>query len=153
MRFILCFVSIGNCYSSCRPSCISPPLPLVFFNGIQPTDSPMLHLRLLLFGFQTALTTAVCVVEYSSWPELSATEKSSLGGLYIPYFAFGESKAYSFPHTSLPRQTKGERQRVMLRIYFADTNLSAAVMFADMYGRVKARLMAAGGSSQKSKSP
>ncbi|KAF6240973.1 hypothetical protein HO173_000766 [Letharia columbiana] len=78
--------------------------------------SPMLHLRLLLFAFQTALTTAVCVVEYTSWPELSAAEKSSLGGLYIPYLIF------------------------------------SLVMFADMYGRVKARLMATGESSHKSNS-
>lgn len=53
-------------------------------------ESPTLHLRLLLFAFQTALTTAICVVEYSSWPELSAAEKSKLGGLYIPYLVFGE---------------------------------------------------------------
>lgn len=53
-------------------------------------DSPILHLNLLVFALQTALTTAVCIVEYRSWPELNSTEKSTLGGLYIPYFVFGK---------------------------------------------------------------
>ena len=57
----------------------------------------MLQLRLLLFALQTALTTAVCIVEYSFWPELSAAEKSNLGKLYIPYFVFGESDSFLFP--------------------------------------------------------
>lgn len=53
-------------------------------------ESPILHLNLLLFALQTNLTTAVCIVEYQSWPELSAAQKLALGGLYIPYFVFGE---------------------------------------------------------------
>ena len=61
----------------------------------------MFHLRLLLFAFQTALTTAVCIVEYHSWPGLSAAEKSGLGGLYIPYFIFGEYMSLIFPGTCL----------------------------------------------------
>lgn len=68
----------------------------------------MLHLRLLLFAFQTALTTAVCIVEYSSWPELSAAEKSSLGGLYIPYFCFGESESGLFPVSIFRNKRMGE---------------------------------------------
>ena len=59
-------------------------------------ETPMLHLRLLLFAFQTALTTAICIVEYNSWSELSTAEKSSLGGLYTPYFIFCESKPLIF---------------------------------------------------------
>ena len=107
----------------------------------------MLHLRLLLFAFQTAFTTAVCIIEYSSWPELSASEKSSLGGLYIPYFVFGQSKSY---FALLPMQTGGQKQSVLI-LMSAETVLSAVLMFADMYGRVKARLIAAR-ESQKSKS-
>ena len=53
-------------------------------------DSPALHLNLLIFALQTTLTTAVCIVEYHSWPELTTGEKSNLGGLYIPYLVFGE---------------------------------------------------------------
>ncbi|MDI1488736.1 MAG: hypothetical protein OHK93_008012 [Ramalina farinacea] len=51
-------------------------------------DSPTLNLTLLLFALQTALTTAVCVAEYRSWPELTPAEKTSLGGLYVPYLVF-----------------------------------------------------------------
>lgn len=54
-------------------------------------ESPALHLNLLIFALQTTLTTAVCIVEYHSWPELTSKEKSNLGGLYIPYLVFGES--------------------------------------------------------------
>ena len=54
-------------------------------------DSPALHLNLLIFALQTSLTTATCIVEYHFWPELTADEKSNLGGLYIPYLVFGES--------------------------------------------------------------
>lgn len=54
-------------------------------------DTPTLHLNLLVFALQTTLTTAVCIVEYHSWPELTTEEKSNLGGLYIPYLVFGES--------------------------------------------------------------
>ena len=55
------------------------------------SDSPTLYLNLLIFALQTTLTTATCIVEYHSWPELTADKKSNLGGLYIPYLVFGES--------------------------------------------------------------
>lgn len=113
----------------------------------------MLQLRLLLFAFQTALTTAICIVEYSFWPELSAAEKSNLGKVYIPYFVFGELEFYPFPtfHFRWRRGKGGGGESVELE-RFADTEWTAVVMFVDMYGRVKARLMAAGESLQKSKS-
>ena len=62
------------------------------------TDSPTLHLVLLLFSLQTALTTAVCVAEYNSWPELTAEEKNALAGLYVPYLVFGESLFFCVAH-------------------------------------------------------
>ncbi|KAL2052414.1 hypothetical protein ABVK25_007286 [Lepraria finkii] len=51
-------------------------------------SAPTLHLHLLLFAFQTALTTLVCIFDYQNWPELSATERSNLNTLYYPYFYF-----------------------------------------------------------------
>ena len=113
----------------------------------------MLLLRLLLFAFQTALTTGICIVEYSFWPELSAAEKSNLGKLYIPYFVFGESESFPFPLFLVRwRREKGGGGESVGLERFADTERTAVVMFVDMYGRVKARLMAAGQSSQNSKS-
>ena len=116
----------------------------------------MLQLRLLLFAFQTALTTAICIVEYSFWPELSAAEKSNLGKLYIPYFVFGEPESFPFPMFPFHcRRGKGGGGETVGLERFADTERTAVVMFIDMYGRVKARLMAAvaaGQSLQKSKS-
>ena len=82
-NFTLLTVTMRSCtlleifYSSRRPCCN--------------LDSPTLHLNLLIFALQTTLTTATCIVEYHSWPELTADEKSDLGELYIPYLVFGES--------------------------------------------------------------
>ncbi len=59
-------------------------------------QQPLLHLHLVLFALQTFLTTAVCIVEYHSWPELSAGERSALGGLYVPYLGFGEFLCFLF---------------------------------------------------------
>lgn len=114
----------------------------------------MLHLRLLLFAFQTALTTAICIVEYNSWTDLSAAEKSRLGGLYIPYFIFRELKSFIFSPPQIVlfmSEWKGKVEGTALEGYFADTSSLAVVMFVDMYGRVKARLTTVGESSQKSK--
>lgn len=56
-----------------------------------PLASASHHLILLLFGLQTALTTAVCIAEAISWPELSVAEKANLAGsLYGPYLLFGK---------------------------------------------------------------
>ena len=55
-----------------------------------PTATPITHLSLLLFALQTALTTTVCILEYSSWPELNVTERRALGELYVPYLIFGK---------------------------------------------------------------
>ncbi|KAL2040428.1 hypothetical protein N7G274_006871 [Stereocaulon virgatum] len=46
--------------------------------------SPTLHLNLLLFALQTALTTMVCIFEYQGW----SSETSQLNGLYYPYLFF-----------------------------------------------------------------
>ena len=86
-----------------------------------------MHLNLLLFAAQTALTTGVCIAEYRSWPELSATEKATLGQLYIPYFVFG--KPYPLPFFSVGRS------RPELTVFPV-----ALVMLIDMYIRVRGQL-------------
>jgi hypothetical protein len=45
-------------------------------------------LHLLVFAFETAITTMTCISEAMSWPELSNDEKLRLGSVYGPYFAF-----------------------------------------------------------------
>ena len=100
MTFTLSSTSISKTLSNFSPShnfIFTPPGSAPNSN---PPESPTFHLRLLLFAFETALTTAVCVVEYNSWPELSAAERSKLGGLYIPYFVFGESASSFLPRVS-----------------------------------------------------
>ncbi|KAI4150978.1 MAG: hypothetical protein LQ340_003772 [Diploschistes diacapsis] len=48
-------------------------------------DSPLVPVHLLIWAVQTALTTLVCIVDYSSWEDFSAEEKTSMNGLYVPY--------------------------------------------------------------------
>lgn len=45
-------------------------------------------LPLLLFAFQTFLTTAVCSAEVLSWDTHTSAEKGRLMALYLPYCAF-----------------------------------------------------------------
>jgi len=71
-------------------------LPTPFSCPPESPQQPLLHLHLLLFALQTFLTTAVCIVEYHSWPELSAGERPALGGLYVPYLGFGEFLCFLF---------------------------------------------------------
>ena len=78
-------------FSLTMRSCTVPERFCSYLKTCCDLDSPTLHLNLLIFALQTTLTTATCIVEYHSWPELTANEKSNLGGLYIPYLVFGES--------------------------------------------------------------
>lgn len=53
-------------------------------------ESSTLSLHLLLFAFQTSLTTTTCVAEMLSWP-VSSAKKLSLAQLYVPYLLFCKS--------------------------------------------------------------
>jgi hypothetical protein len=48
-------------------------------------------LHLLVFAFETAITTMTCLSEAMSWTELSSDEKLRLGSVYGPYLAFCRS--------------------------------------------------------------
>lgn len=49
------------------------------------TDDPKVPLHLLVFAFETALTTATCVADYLSWTGYSTAQKIEIGKLYVPY--------------------------------------------------------------------
>lgn len=50
-------------------------------------DDPLVPVHLLVFALQTAITTATCIAEYSSWIGYTSEQRFALGQLYVPYFA------------------------------------------------------------------
>ena len=53
-------------------------------------DSPLVPLQLLIWAVQTAVTTLVCIVDYSSWENYSAEERNRMHSIYGPYLVLGE---------------------------------------------------------------
>ncbi|KAL4876671.1 transmembrane protein 6/97 [Aspergillus karnatakaensis] len=52
-------------------------------------DDPLVPVHLLVFGFQSFLTTWTCLFEVWSWEDRTMAEKRSLSTLYGPYLALG----------------------------------------------------------------
>ena len=52
-------------------------------------DSPLVPVHLLVWAVQTAVTTMVCIVDYSSWGNFSVEDRMGLHRLYGPYLVLG----------------------------------------------------------------
>jgi hypothetical protein len=52
-------------------------------------DDPKVPLVLLIYALETSITTATCIVEYTTW-QIETQAKWDLTGLYGPYLAVGE---------------------------------------------------------------
>lgn len=52
-------------------------------------DDPKVPLVLLVYALETSITTATCIVEYTTW-QIEAQAKWDLTGLYGPYLAVCE---------------------------------------------------------------
>jgi hypothetical protein len=63
--------------------------------GFVVADNPKLPLVLIVYAFQTVLTTATCMAEYFSWTNITFQEKIDLTTLYGPYLAL--CKSFSSP--------------------------------------------------------
>jgi hypothetical protein len=67
--------------------------------GFVVADNPKLPLVLIVYAFQTVLTTATCMAEYFSWTNITFQEKIDLTTLYGPYLALCKSSSSPyFPH-------------------------------------------------------
>lgn len=120
-------------------------------------DRPFLHLILLLFAAQTALTTLTCIAEYKSWEGLSEQEKAVLDWLYMPYFGFGRFSAFPFSFipfspfdagNKLGQSIRSERifcANISEETDFADARSTALVLGGDMFVRVWSANAASGG--------
>ncbi|KAL6233291.1 hypothetical protein BDW75DRAFT_232113 [Aspergillus navahoensis] len=52
-------------------------------------DDPLVPVHLLIFGFQSFITSWTCLVEVWSWEDRTIGEKQNLTTLYGPYVALG----------------------------------------------------------------
>jgi hypothetical protein len=73
--------------------------------GFVVADNPKLPLVLVVYAFQTVLTTATCMAEYFSWTNITFQEKIDLTTLYGPYLAL--CKSFSSPYCPLFRFSSG----------------------------------------------
>lgn len=53
------------------------------------TDDPLVPIHLLVFGFQSFLTSWTCLCEVWAWEDRTVAEKQNLTTLYGPYVALG----------------------------------------------------------------
>lgn len=53
------------------------------------TDDPLVPVQLLVFGFQSFLTSWTCLCEVWAWEDRTVAEKQNLTTLYGPYVALG----------------------------------------------------------------
>ena len=65
---------------------------IVTFNQLTETDNPLVPLHLLLFAFETAITTLTCIVEILAWQDFPREDLVNILWLYGPYFALGEMR-------------------------------------------------------------
>jgi hypothetical protein len=54
------------------------------------TDDPLVPVHLLVFGFQSFLTSWTCLMEVWDWEDRTTAEKRNLTSLYGPYVALGK---------------------------------------------------------------
>ncbi|KAL3471856.1 transmembrane protein 6/97 [Aspergillus californicus] len=65
-------------------------LPLsVWALGAILRDDPLVPLHLLIFGFQSFITSWTCLVEVWDWKDRTVEQKQNLTMLYAPYVALG----------------------------------------------------------------
>ncbi|PYH48921.1 EXPERA domain-containing protein [Aspergillus saccharolyticus JOP 1030-1] len=64
------------------------PLSIWALRGLK-KDNPLVPVNLLVFGVQSFLTSAICLVEVWSWTDRSVVQKQNITMLYGPYVALG----------------------------------------------------------------
>lgn len=144
--FLLFYMQLLSVVS---PSCGSPSPPTFAGNSIQQTPQCSTSVSCSSPSKQPSQPPSVWLntAPGPSFP----LPKNPVWADCISPTSFLVSQSLNFLSCSSLGQRK-ERGRGHCSENIANKDLSAVVMFADMYGRVKARLMAAGESSQKSKS-
>ncbi|KAI9367287.1 transmembrane protein 6/97 [Aspergillus egyptiacus] len=70
-------------------------LPLsVWALGALLKDDPLVPLHLLVFGFQSFITSWTCLFEVWDWEDRTVAEKQNLTMLYAPYVALGTHASF-----------------------------------------------------------
>ncbi|KAL3437037.1 transmembrane protein 6/97 [Aspergillus tetrazonus] len=76
-------------------------------------DDPLVPVHLLVFGFQSFITSLTCLIEVWSWEDRTVAEKQNLTTLYGPYVALGAFMAldmFGRIQSSLLRLNKSKRE-------------------------------------------
>ncbi|KAL4818448.1 transmembrane protein 6/97 [Aspergillus spinulosporus] len=76
-------------------------------------DDPLVPVHLLVFGFQSFITSWTCLIEVWSWEDRTIAEKQNLTTLYGPYVALGAFMAldmFGRIRSSLLRLDKSKRE-------------------------------------------